>query len=70
MNTDDEDDYDRHDEGKSGAYLLLVGIFYVIMSFFYLAMSGELHAFVLQETDDPDDIAKNKVMFVLSLMSI
>lgn len=58
--TDDEDDYDKHNTGgDSKSYILLLGIFYVVVSVFYLAMSGELFHFVVTEDDAPEWTAES-----------
>lgn len=49
------DDYDKHNtQEESNSYILIVGICYVVVSLFYLALSGELFSFVATEDEAPD----------------
>lgn len=52
--TDEQDDYDKHDLSghDTSFYIMSLGICYVIVSFAYLAITGELFAFVTTE-DEP-----------------
>ena len=67
---DDEDDYDRHNTGgDSDPYILIVGICYVVVAFFYLALSGELFAFVATEDEEPDNTVESTNNNVSSMLS-
>lgn len=58
--TGEQDDYDNHNlHGRdSDYYVMFVGIGYVLVSFGYLALTGELFSFTLTEDETPDAVAK------------
>jgi hypothetical protein len=61
LTDDDGDDYDRHNgDGESSSfYVMILGISYVVVAFFYLALSGELFSFVDTEDEAPDRTAES-----------
>ena len=53
---DDKDDYDNHNlQGRdSNFHVMFVGMAYVFVAFIYLAVTGELFAFVYTDDEDAD----------------